>query len=168
MSIAATRNKKTFESWTHSDHVNPSHGFSSTNLVLSNRQSSFSLCIEHDGHKIMSTQNRPQFHKGCCSLCKRLCHVPENCTIPLYPNAATLFLLDKVGVHKWYIHKWFVPLQLTTSCPSSKELFKIWALEGGPMNKIENHMSSLVLLQLSTCEEEVVVTLHKFSKLLIP
>jgi hypothetical protein len=45
----------------------------------------------------------------------------------LYPNAAaaaTLFLLDKVVlVHKWYIHKWFVPLQLTTSCPSSKEFF---------------------------------------------
>jgi hypothetical protein len=56
-----------------------------------------------------------------------MCHVPENCTIPLYPNAAaaaaTLFLVDKVVVHKWYIHKWFVPLQLTTSCPSSKELF---------------------------------------------
>jgi hypothetical protein len=51
-----------------------------------------------------------------------MCHVPENCTIPLYPNAAaaaaTLFLVDKVVVHKW-----FVPLQLTTSCPSSKELF---------------------------------------------
>jgi hypothetical protein len=48
-----------------------------------------------------------------------MCHVPENCTIPLYPNApaaaaATLFLVDKVVVvvHKWYIHnKWFVPLQ---------------------------------------------------------
>jgi hypothetical protein len=40
----------------------------------------------------------------------------------LYPNAAaaaTLFLLDKVVL----VHKWFVPLQLTTSCPSSKEFF---------------------------------------------
>jgi hypothetical protein len=47
-----------------------------------------------------------------------MCHVPENCTIPLYPNAAaaaaraTLFLVDKVGVHKWYIHKQVV-------CPST-------------------------------------------------
>jgi hypothetical protein len=100
-----------------------------------------------------------------------MCHVPENCTIPLYPKAAaaTLYLVDKVVVVHKLVHTQVV-------CPSTVNYF-LSIFKGILLNlsfgrgiheQIENHMSSLVLIKLSTCEEEVVVTLHKFSKLLIP
>jgi hypothetical protein len=48
----------------------------------------------------VNSKQRPQFHKVVVVLFdKRMCHVPANCTIPLYPNDAaappTLFLVDK-------------------------------------------------------------------------